>query len=113
VLRGTKVGVMRMRASVAVDLGTVNTLVWVAGRGLVIEEPSAVAIDSATGAVVAIGTAADVLSEKEPQGLQVVHPLRDGVIADLDAAAAMLVCRSSSNGLCSPVLNTSDPSCTL
>jgi rod shape-determining protein MreB and related proteins len=81
---------MHVRALVAVDLGTVNTLVWVAGRGLVIEEPSAVAIDSATGAVVAIGTAADVLSEKEPQGLEVVHPLRDGVIADLDAAAAML-----------------------
>jgi rod shape-determining protein MreB and related proteins len=75
---------------VAIDLGTVNTLVWVAGRGLVLEEPSAIAIDSAAGAVAAIGTAADVLAEKEPQDINVIYPLRDGVIADLDATAAML-----------------------
>jgi rod shape-determining protein MreB and related proteins len=81
---------MRIRGSVAIDLGTVNTLVWVAGRGLVLEEPSAIAIDSATGAVAAIGTAADVLAEKEPQDINVIYPLRDGVIADLDATAAML-----------------------
>jgi rod shape-determining protein MreB len=81
---------MRIRGSVAIDLGTVNTLVWVAGRGLVLEEPSAIAIDSAAGAVAAIGTAADVLAEKEPQDINVIYPLRDGVIADLDATAAML-----------------------
>jgi rod shape-determining protein MreB len=81
---------MRIRGSVAIDLGTVNTLVWVAGRGLVLEEPSAIAIDSATGAIAAIGTAADVLAEKEPQDINVIYPLRDGVIADLDATAAML-----------------------
>jgi rod shape-determining protein MreB len=81
---------MRIRGSVAIDLGTVNTLVWVAGRGLVLEEPSAIAVDSRTGAVAAIGTAADVLSDKEPQDIRVIHPLRDGVIADLDATAEML-----------------------
>lgn len=81
---------MRIRGSVAIDLGTVNTLVWVAGRGLVLEEPSAIAVDTATGAVAAIGTAADVLAEKEPQDIKVIYPLRDGVIADLDATAAML-----------------------
>jgi rod shape-determining protein MreB and related proteins len=81
---------MRIRGSVAIDLGTVNTLVWVAGRGLVLEEPSAIAVDSATGAVAAIGTSADVLAEKEPQDIRVIYPLRDGVIADLDATAAML-----------------------
>jgi rod shape-determining protein MreB len=81
---------MHLRTGVAVDLGTVNTLVWVAGRGLVLEEPSAIAIDSQSGAVEAIGKTADVLTGKEPQGIQVVHPLRDGVIADLDAAVAML-----------------------
>jgi rod shape-determining protein MreB len=81
---------MRIRGSVAIDLGTVNTLVWVAGRGLVLEEPSAIAIDSTTGAIAAIGTAADVLADKEPQDIRVIHPLRDGVIADLDATAAML-----------------------
>jgi rod shape-determining protein MreB and related proteins len=81
---------MRMRGSVAIDLGTVNTLIWVAGRGLVVEEPSAIAVDSRTGAVAAIGTAADVLADKEPQDIRVIHPLRDGVIADLDATAEML-----------------------
>ena len=60
---------MRIRGSVAIDLGTVNTLVWVAGRGLVLEEPSAIAIDSTTGAIAAIGATADVLADKEPQDI--------------------------------------------
>ena len=81
---------MRLRAGVAIDLGTVNTLVYVAGRGLVIDEPSAIAVDRATGKVTAVGQAADILAGKEPQGVEVIHPLRDGVIADLDATAAML-----------------------
>ena len=81
---------MRIRGSVAIDLGTVNTLIWVAGRGIVLDEPSAIAIDSGSGAIIAIGTAADALAEKEPQDVSVIHPLRDGVIADLDATAEML-----------------------
>jgi rod shape-determining protein MreB and related proteins len=81
---------MRLRSGVAIDLGTVNTLVYVTGRGIVVEEPSAIAISRATGRVVAVGAAADALSGKEPQDVEVVHPLRDGVIADLDAAVAML-----------------------
>src|SRR5256885_16055500 len=81
---------MRFRGSVAIDLGTVNTLVWVAGRGIVLEEPTAIAIDTGVGKVAAVGEAADALADKEPQDIQVIHPLRDGVIADLDATAAML-----------------------
>ncbi|HEU5384917.1 MAG TPA: rod shape-determining protein [Streptosporangiaceae bacterium] len=81
---------MRFRGSVAIDLGTVNTLVWVAGRGIVLEEPTAIAIDTAVGKVAAVGEEADALADKEPQDIQVIHPLRDGVIADLDATAAML-----------------------
>ena len=81
---------MRIRGSVAIDLGTVNTLIWVAGRGVVLEEPSAIAVDSGSGAIVGVGTAADALAEKEPQDISVIHPLRDGVIADLDATAEML-----------------------
>jgi len=81
---------MRLRSGVAIDLGTVNTLVYVAGRGIVIEEPSAIAISRVTGEVVAIGAAADALSGKEPNDVEVIHPLRDGVIADLDATVAML-----------------------
>ena len=81
---------MRLRPGIAIDLGTVNTLVYVSGRGIVLEEPSAIAIDRRTGKVAAVGEAADVLAGKDPQDIDVVHPLRDGVIADLDAATAML-----------------------
>jgi rod shape-determining protein MreB len=81
---------MRFRAGVAIDLGTVNTLVWAAGRGLVLEEPSAVAFSRATGAVAAVGFAADALAGKDPQDIEVIHPLRDGVVADLEAAISML-----------------------
>jgi len=81
---------MLLRSGVAIDLGTVNTLVYVTGRGIVIEEPSAIAISRATGGVAAVGAAADALSGKEPHDIEVIHPLRDGVIADLDATVAML-----------------------
>ena len=81
---------MRFRSGVAIDLGTVNTLVHVVGRGIVIDEPSAVAVSRSSGAVVAVGESADALTGKEPQGVEVIHPLRDGVIADLDATVAML-----------------------
>ena len=81
---------MRWRPGIAIDLGTVNTLVYVSGRGIVLEEPSAIAIGRETGGVVAVGEAADALTGKEPQDIDVIHPLRDGVIADLDASVAML-----------------------
>ncbi|HWG61255.1 MAG TPA: rod shape-determining protein [Streptosporangiaceae bacterium] len=81
---------MRFRSAVAIDLGTVNTLVWVAGRGLVVEEPSAIALDKATGAIAAVGKEADALAGKDPEDVEVIFPLRDGVIADLEATAAML-----------------------
>jgi rod shape-determining protein MreB len=81
---------MRIRDSVAIDLGTVNTIIWVAGRGITLEEPSAIAVDTTTGSVVAVGTAADVLADKEPQDIRVIYPLQDGVVADMDATAEML-----------------------
>jgi rod shape-determining protein MreB len=87
---GQRTGVMRLRASLAIDLGTVNTLVSVAGRGLVVEEPSAIAVDRATGSVAAVGQAADALVGKEARDVEIIYPLRDGVIADLDASVAML-----------------------
>ena len=55
---------MRLRARVAIDLGTVNTLVSVNGRGLVVDEPSAVAIDRSTGRVAAVGLPADALASR-------------------------------------------------
>jgi rod shape-determining protein MreB and related proteins len=81
---------MRLREGVAIDLGTVNTLVCVTGRGIVVDEASAIALDRISGRVAAVGHAADALAGKEPQNIQVIHPLKDGVIADLDAAVAML-----------------------
>jgi rod shape-determining protein MreB len=81
---------MRFRARIAIDLGTVNTLVWVSGRGLVVEEPSAIALDRASGRVAAVGRAADALAGKEPQDIEVLFPLREGAVVDLEAAAAML-----------------------
>jgi rod shape-determining protein MreB len=81
---------MRLRGSIAIDLGTVSTLIWIAGRGLVLDEPSAIALDASTGKVAAVGEAAEALSGKEPEDIEVVHPLRDGVIADLSATALML-----------------------
>src|SRR5262249_58464119 len=82
-------GVMRLRAGVAIDLGTVNTLVSISGRGLVVEEPSAIAVDRATGQTTAVGRLADALTGKEPRAVGVIHPLRDGRVSDLDAATAI------------------------
>ena len=69
---------MRLRAGVAIDLGTVNTLVWVSGRGVVVDEPSAIAVDTTAGKAIATGEAADALAGKEPRDIEVIHPLRDG-----------------------------------
>ena len=81
---------MQMRAGVAIDLGTVNTLVWVTGRGVVVDEPSAIALDRAHGTVAEVGQGAADLEDREPQDIEVLRPLRDGVISDVDAATAML-----------------------
>ena len=81
---------MALRGSIAIDLGTASTLIWVAGRGLVVDEPSAIALDVSTGKVAAVGEQADALAGKEPEDIEIIYPLRDGVIADLNATALML-----------------------
>src|SRR5215471_7524182 len=81
---------MQLRPGVAVDLGTVRSLLAIVGKGIVVDEPSAIAIDRTTGLAAATGRAADALTGKEPLDVEVVHPLQYGVIADLDAAAMML-----------------------
>lgn len=73
-----------------IDLGTANTLVFVKNKGILIREPSYVARHKKTGAVVAIGGEAKLMAGKTPQSLEAIRPLRDGVIADYDAAEAML-----------------------
>ncbi len=76
----------------AVDLGTVNTLVFVAGRGIVLNEPSVVAIETRDGIpkVLAVGADAKLMMGKTPADVATVRPLRDGVIADVDAAEQMI-----------------------
>ena len=75
---------------VGIDLGTANTMVLVRGQGIVIKEPSVVARHTVTGAILAIGTEAKRMVGKTPAHIEAIRPLRDGVIADFDAAEAML-----------------------
>jgi len=75
---------------VGLDLGTANTLVWVKGKGVVIREPSAVARHKKTKEILAIGTSAKKMMGRAPNTIETIRPLKDGVIADFDATAAML-----------------------
>ena len=74
----------------AVDLGTANTLVYVRGKGVVLDEPSVVALDQRTGAIVAVGTAAKQMLGRTPDGIVAVRPLKDGVVADFETTERML-----------------------
>jgi rod shape-determining protein MreB len=74
----------------AVDLGTANTLVFARGEGIVLDEPSIVAVRADNGALVAVGTPAKAMLGRAPGNISVVRPLKDGVIADLGMAQTML-----------------------
>ena len=74
----------------AVDLGTANTLVYVKGRGIVLSEPSVVAIDQRTGDVHAVGIEAKRMLGRTPGNITAIRPLKDGVIADFDVTETML-----------------------
>ena len=77
---------------IAIDLGTANTLVHVKGRGIIINEPSAVAIRSRAGRreVLAVGAKAKAMLGRTPENIETIRPLRDGVIADFVATEEML-----------------------
>jgi rod shape-determining protein MreB len=74
----------------AIDLGTVNTRVYALGRGIVVNEPSAVALDDSTGEVLAVGKEAKEMLGRTPRNIRVVTPLKDGVIADFKVTEKML-----------------------
>lgn len=74
----------------AIDLGTVNTLIHSSGNGIVLMEPSTIATNKFNGEVVAIGREAEHMFGREPYGVAVNHPLKDGTIADFDLAERML-----------------------
>lgn len=75
---------------VGIDLGTANTLVYVRGKGIVINEPSVVALNKKTGAVLAIGREAQQMVGKTPAHIVAIRPLRDGVISDFEVTEQML-----------------------
>ena len=74
----------------AVDLGTANTLVYVRGRGIVLNEPSVVAVNTVTGAILAVGAEAKRMIGRTPSHIRAIRPLKDGVIADFDITEKML-----------------------
>jgi rod shape-determining protein MreB len=74
----------------AIDLGTANTVVYVRGEGIVLSEPSVVAIDERVGEVYAVGTEAQQMIGRTPASISATRPLRHGVIADFDVTEQML-----------------------
>ena len=75
---------------IGIDLGTANTLVFMKGKGIVMREPSVVAVDVRTDTVLAVGAAAKEMIGRTPGSIVAVRPLKDGVIADFDITATML-----------------------
>ena len=75
---------------IGIDLGTANTLVYVRGKGIVINEPSWVAVEKRTRQPVAIGAQAKEMVGRTPANLSVIRPMRDGVISEFEITQAML-----------------------
>src|SRR5215470_2300546 len=74
----------------AIDLGTVHTFVYAPGRGMVVNEPSLVAVDRINGDVVAVGNEALEMLGRSPEDVEVAYPMREGVVADSELAQRML-----------------------
>lgn len=75
---------------VAIDLGTANTIIYVKGKGIVVREPSVVAIDRYNGKVVAVGNEANSMIGRTPENIVAIRPMKDGVIADFDITQTMI-----------------------
>ena len=84
-------GILGMKANdIAIDLGTANTLVYKKNAGVVINEPSVVAVSSDNKRIIAIGQQAKVMLGKNPDEVKVIKPMKDGVIADFQVTELML-----------------------
>src|SRR3981189_3286039 len=79
-----------LSSDLAIDLGTANTLVYAKGKGIVVSEPSIVAINRVTGKVEAVGKDAKEMLGRTPGNIVAIRPMKDGVIADFEITAAML-----------------------
>ena len=75
---------------VGIDLGTANTLIYVKGKGIVLREPSVVAMDKYNGKVLAVGSEANEMIGRTPENIVAVRPMKDGVIADFDITQSMI-----------------------
>ncbi len=80
----------RLLCDLAIDLGTANTLVFLRGKGIIVQEPSLVVVNKRTGDVEAVGTKAKEMLGKTPNSVMTIKPMRDGVIADFEIAEKML-----------------------
>ncbi|HSA95319.1 MAG TPA: rod shape-determining protein, partial [Acidobacteriota bacterium] len=80
----------RLFCDLAVDLGTANTLVFLKGKGIIVQEPSIVVINKLTGKPEAVGSRAKDMLGKTPNTVVAIKPMRDGVIADFEIAEKML-----------------------
>lgn len=96
-----------------IDLGTANTLVTVKGRGVVLQEPSVVAIQRDTGTIMAVGEEAKRMIGRTPGNIVAIRPMKDGVIADFDVTQAMLryfISKAGRRSLIKPRVIVSIPS---
>lgn len=79
-----------LSSDIGIDLGTANTLVYVRNQGIVLNEPSVVAIEQTSGKVLAIGSAAKEMTGRTPGGIAAIRPLKDGVIADFEISERLI-----------------------
>ena len=79
-----------MARDIGIDLGTANTLIYMKGKGIILREPSVVAVDTRNDTVKFVGDEAKEVVGRTPASIVAVRPLKDGVIADFDIAASML-----------------------
>src|SRR5258706_6232600 len=79
-----------LSADMAIDLGTANPLVYVKGKGIVLNEPSVVAVDRASGRVVAVGREAKTMLGRTPGEIEAIRPLQNGVISDFEKTEDMI-----------------------
>ena len=75
---------------IGIDLGTANVLIYIKGQGIVLNEPSIVAIDTETKKVIAVGTEANEMLGRTPGKIKAIRPMKDGVIADFEITEIML-----------------------
>lgn len=80
----------RFSTDVGIDLGTCNTLIYVRDKGIVIDEPSVIAVERGTKRILAVGSEAKRMLDKTPGGIIAIRPLADGVIADIDSTEKMI-----------------------